>query len=410
MQSDLRFVPSRQLLNELAIRAPKVLRAYWKRSRAAAAPLVADSVFGTWSVGGRDVPLSSAYRRSIKHWVRYFWQTEVLTRLNERAALPEAAASLARSLATARTLPLPLPELTAMLAPMCERHPAIVRPAPHTNDAAAGPVWEIVPTPNEVHAIAAAYREHAAGILDRCGIRDAARARARVLEIGSGTGYATMAMVALGVAESVGVDMDLEACAGRVERAHVAMKLFGASGSPANLRFDTGDAHALPFGDGTFDLVHHASVLEHIADPGVALREMLRVLKPGGRAWIEVGPWFAPNGAHMACTLDFPWGHVLLSPDEFHQYVRTHRPHEADEAWSYYQHGFQTPRLTAGAVEARVVEAGFRIEDWQESRARYQPHYAYLTPELLAQCRERHPDLTVRDLMSTAYVMVLRKL
>ena len=43
-----------------------------------------------------------------------------------------------------------------------------------------------------------------------------------------------------------------------------------------------GDVHALPFGDGEFDVVHAHQVLQHVADPVTALREMARVTKPGG--------------------------------------------------------------------------------------------------------------------------------
>ena len=43
-----------------------------------------------------------------------------------------------------------------------------------------------------------------------------------------------------------------------------------------------GDIRKLPYGDGVFDLVMTAHVLEHLVDPSVALDEMVRVLKPGG--------------------------------------------------------------------------------------------------------------------------------
>jgi len=42
------------------------------------------------------------------------------------------------------------------------------------------------------------------------------------------------------------------------------------------------DAHKLPFGDNTFDFVTCQTVLIHLKDPEVALKEILRVLKPGG--------------------------------------------------------------------------------------------------------------------------------
>jgi ubiquinone/menaquinone biosynthesis C-methylase UbiE len=48
------------------------------------------------------------------------------------------------------------------------------------------------------------------------------------------------------------------------------------------LTFTTGDVYALDFPDATFDVVHAHQVLQHLADPVAALREMCRVAKPGG--------------------------------------------------------------------------------------------------------------------------------
>src|SRR5438309_1338987 len=43
-----------------------------------------------------------------------------------------------------------------------------------------------------------------------------------------------------------------------------------------------GDVHALPYADASFDVVHAHQVLQHVADPVQALREMARVCTPGG--------------------------------------------------------------------------------------------------------------------------------
>ena len=49
-----------------------------------------------------------------------------------------------------------------------------------------------------------------------------------------------------------------------------------------NVDFRVGDVHALDFADDTFDVVHAHQVLQHVADPVAALREMRGVTKPGG--------------------------------------------------------------------------------------------------------------------------------
>jgi SAM-dependent methyltransferase len=49
-----------------------------------------------------------------------------------------------------------------------------------------------------------------------------------------------------------------------------------------NVDFAVADVHALHYSDDTFDVVHAHQVLQHVADPVQALREMRRVCKPGG--------------------------------------------------------------------------------------------------------------------------------
>jgi ubiquinone/menaquinone biosynthesis C-methylase UbiE len=49
-----------------------------------------------------------------------------------------------------------------------------------------------------------------------------------------------------------------------------------------NLRFEQGDVYGLPFEDETFDVVFASAVLGSVTDAGNVVREMIRVLKPGG--------------------------------------------------------------------------------------------------------------------------------
>ncbi|MEV6847390.1 methyltransferase domain-containing protein [Actinoplanes sp. NPDC051411] len=70
--------------------------------------------------------------------------------------------------------------------------------------------------------------------------------------------------------------------------------------------FRVGDVHALDFADDTFDVVHAHQVLQHVADPVAALREMRRVAKPGGLVAVRDSDYAA-----------FTWWPLLPELDEW---------------------------------------------------------------------------------------------
>lgn len=91
----------------------------------------------------------------------------------------------------------------------------------------------------------------------------------RVLDIAAGTGTSSAAYALEGI-EVVPLDFS----AGMVQ--------VGKRRNPG-LSFITGDATALPFADNSFDRVTISYGLRNVHDPDLALREMLRVTKPGGK-------------------------------------------------------------------------------------------------------------------------------
>ena len=93
------------------------------------------------------------------------------------------------------------------------------------------------------------------------------------LDAGCGTGALAFAL-SPNVAEVVGIDPRadyLEA---------------GRAAAPENVRFVEGDATALPFGYASFDLACCHRVLHHVRRPELAVSELVRVTRPGGRLFI----------------------------------------------------------------------------------------------------------------------------
>jgi SAM-dependent methyltransferase len=66
-----------------------------------------------------------------------------------------------------------------------------------------------------------------------------------------------------------------------------------------NIEFLLADGMALPFADGTFDLVLSHAVIEHVADAERYLRECRRVLATGGRCYLSTAPYLSFAGAHL---------------------------------------------------------------------------------------------------------------
>jgi len=97
-----------------------------------------------------------------------------------------------------------------------------------------------------------------------------------VLDLGAGTGTSTDAFTTLG-ARAIASDFSLGMLRTGVRR-HGGNALSGA-GVP----FIAGDALRLPFADDAFDAVTISVALRNVHDTSQALREMLRVTRPGGR-------------------------------------------------------------------------------------------------------------------------------
>lgn len=104
----------------------------------------------------------------------------------------------------------------------------------------------------------------------------------KVLDVACGTGVVTLAIAtAVGSAGSVlGVDLS----AGMVASAEAHAQAAGISQS----QFDRMDAEALSLPAASFDLVVCALGLMYVPDADAALREIYRVLRPGGRAVLAV--------------------------------------------------------------------------------------------------------------------------
>jgi SAM-dependent methyltransferase len=147
---------------------------------------------------------------------------------------------------------------------------------------------------------------------DRLGLRPGER----VLDMGCGAGRHAFEMYKRG-ADVIDIDQDADELA-TVREWFAAMKESGEVPEGAEADVKEGDALGLPFGDGEFDRIVAAEVLEHIPDDLKAISELVRVLRPGGTLAVSVPRWL-PEIICWQLSDDYhntPGGHIRIYSDK----------------------------------------------------------------------------------------------
>ncbi len=154
---------------------------------------------------------------------------------------------------------------------------------------------------------------------------------ARILEIGSGTGTLLSRLRAQGV-DVCGVDVNADLIA-EARRWHGDLPVQQVQGT------------TLPFPDAAFDIVMSFDVLEHIPDSDAHLREVRRVLRPGGRYLIQT-----PN----------KWTNVVFETIRWRSVTRWRADHCALHSLAGLRRRLAAHGFRAVAYDVPVVNAFFR--------------------------------------------------
>lgn len=165
-----------------------------------------------------------------------------------------------------------------------------------------------------------------------------------VLDVGCGTGSLTRTILALGdPARVVGIDLSERYVAFARERI-----------SDPRVRFEVGDACALPFPDGSFDKALSLLVLHFVPEAQKAVAEMRRVARPGGT--VAACVWDAYGGmSHMRMLWDTA-GAMGLDPGR-NLFRPMTAPGEMAAAWT---------ELGLREVEQSTVAIRFEFADFED--------------------------------------------
>ncbi len=111
----------------------------------------------------------------------------------------------------------------------------------------------------------------------------------KVIDVGAGAGRHSFEAYRRG-ADITAFDIS-ESDMSDVATMFEAIAAEGQAPEGARAQAVVGDALALPYGDGTFDVVIASEILEHVPEDDAAIAELVRVLKPGGTLAVSVPRW-----------------------------------------------------------------------------------------------------------------------
>jgi SAM-dependent methyltransferase len=193
---------------------------------------------------------------------------------------------------------------------------------------------------------------------------------ARVLDLGCGQGNTTRCLAdALAPRECIGVEYD----PALVDYAQTRPE------NPSCVQFQQGDATRLPFPDASFDVAFCRYLLIHIADPMAVVREMMRVVKPGGFVVAYEGDFTSTGTSHPPCdaldTLHRAWRGLFQNPPAGRRLVHYLREAGASDiragAWTGLEHDTTTLKriyrlsaeATGPAAAARGILTPVEVEE-----------------------------------------------
>ena len=126
-----------------------------------------------------------------------------------------------------------------------------------------------------------------------------------VLDVGCGAAGKSLYYLSLGANSVVGIDV-----VEKYEReAYELQKELGLEG----FKFCVADASETDFQDNSFDTVIMNDAMEHVDKPEKVLEEVKRILKPGGKLYVNFPPYNHPFGAHLSDAIGIPWVHLFFS-------------------------------------------------------------------------------------------------
>jgi len=243
----------------------------------------------------------------------------------------------------------------------------------------------------------------------------------RILEIGCSTGATTFSFANITSNEVVGtefsgykiesIDNNTQIEVSDLNEVNEKLKVLRNlvkekfSSTESKVKFIDDDICNSKLPKNSFDLICSWDVLEHIHKPLDAFKNIYNLLDEDGVAIHEYNPFFSLSGGHSPCTLDFPWGHVLLNNEDFKRFNEEKQSNRSNVALSFFHNGLN--RMTINDLQNYCSESNLEIVSLLKFPK--EQHLRMLNKDIFKLCKMNYPTVSIDDLVTPRIIVIMKK-
>lgn len=161
-----------------------------------------------------------------------------------------------------------------------------------------------------------------------------------------------------------------------------------------------------------FDIVY-CKAIEHISNWESVFSSVRDCTAKDAIFYLKHRSYFSYLGAHRYASTFIPWGHVILSEEEYEEYVKRFHPERANEMINFYKTDLSYPRTSVSDLLDIARAYGFAIEGIRIDKHRRFDLISRNANEIAnfsKVIRRFYPTLSNEELFSGMYHIVLRKI
>lgn len=158
--------------------------------------------------------------------------------------------------------------------------------------------------------------------------------------------------------------------------------------------------------------IFYAKAIDHIPDWAGIFRAVAAASNPGAAFVIKHFSFFSFLGPHRYSTTNIPWGHLLLSDDEYRRFAQEFHGHRAEQMVEFYFNGLAYPRTPLSRMMRMALDHGFVMQTIINEPLRNVADFHSLTHEVdgfWELVARNWPDVSAEELFSGRYHIIFRK-